>query len=251
MEKSRPIAVPPAFTRVQDVIDGLADLEKAMSAARDRRGPYVTTYLVNTRCVQASLGRGVFHNTPMVAHCVVVFANAYRDALAGYEQGERQAVPEAWRQAFDACRDGKASILQNLLLGINAHINFDLPHTVLQAGLDTHCHRCYGDHARINDVLRHASPLVRRRIAAVYASRLHVANWLFGRAIDAAVAVALARARRQAWRLAQTLASAPSAAARMHVAQAINDRAVLAGRLILAHHHQPARCIAALDIDAA
>jgi hypothetical protein len=226
------LTVPPRFTRVRDVVEGLAHLEEELVAQRDRRAVFVTAYLTITRTIEAWLERGVFLQNAVVAAYAVAFANAYRHALASYEQGRPDEIPAAWRQSFDARLDARVSVVQHLLLGINAHINHDLPYAVLQGGLDVHCDRCYSDHTRINDALRVATPFVRRRITAAWPRRYHLVGYLYGPMIDEAVAMTFVRARQRSWALAKMLDTAPPAE-RLRLRAFIDERAARIGDRIL------------------
>lgn len=55
----------------------------------------------------------------------VALANRYRAALLASES--RQEVPTAWKIAFEAARHGEALVIQDLLLGVNALMSYDLP----------------------------------------------------------------------------------------------------------------------------
>jgi hypothetical protein len=246
MATTKPLPIPPAFERVSDVAAGFAELEKSFIASKDRRGVFVTAYLLITRTLQEWIDAGRFHQNDIVAQYVVAFANAYRQALAHDEAGQCLAVPQAWRQSFEATRSRNATIIQDLLLGINAHINHDLPHAVIQGGLNVHCERCYQDHTRINDALKLTTPWVRQRIALTYDRSLHLTNWMYGRAIDAAAACSFERARENSWNLAKALDLAQGASDRARVERMIDDRAALAGRMILSHRYAPAKCLAIL-----
>jgi hypothetical protein len=181
-----------------------------------------------------------------VADYLVAFANAYRQALASHQDGRPGNMATAWRQSFDACRNPRVSVFQHLLLGINAHINHDLPYAVLQGGFDVHCERCYRDHRRIDDALRAATPLVRQRLGAVYGRSLHVANDQYGRLLDDAVALTFERARHNSWVLASALAAAGSASERLGIGALIDRRAESAGRLILRCRCAPLIALASL-----
>ena len=57
-----------------------------------------------------------------------------RDRVRGklFRRGrDRGAAPGCWRAAFDVAGDGDLLIVQQLLLAINAHVNFDLPQVVV------------------------------------------------------------------------------------------------------------------------
>jgi hypothetical protein len=243
---SHRVSVPAPFTRVRDVVEGLTCLEDVFLARGDRRGVFVTAYLTVTQTLDSWLDRGLFLQNTLVADYVVVFANAYRQALASHQEGSPDNVAMAWRQSFEACRDPRVSVFQHLLLGINAHINHDLPYAVLQGGLDVRCQRCYHDHRRIDDALRVATPLVRRRIAALYQRPLRVANYLYGRMIDDAVSLTFERARQHSWVMAKALEAAGPSSERLRVGALIDRRAASAGQLILRRRYAPAASLASL-----
>jgi hypothetical protein len=246
MNRKPETLIPSPFRTVDGVLAGLCALEAAFVAAGDRRGVFTTAYVVTTTTFKHWIENRRFLQNDLVARYVVAFGNLYRDALAADENGEPWAVPAAWRQSFEASRTRRTSIFQDLLLGINAHINHDLAHAVIRAGLNVDCNTCYQDHTRMNDALRLATQLVRRRVAANYSRWLNVANWLYGRAIDAAVATSFEKARDNAWTWAKTLARADSEAERTEVASTIDRRAELAGGQILARRRSPGKSLSLL-----
>jgi len=227
------IPIPPPFARLDDVAAGLAALERALLARNDRRSVFATAYLTSAQTLDAWLANERFVQNGAVSACAIVFANAYRSAIASYDEGNHDAVPAAWRLAFGACADTRTSAVRLLVLGINAHVNHDLPFAILDSGLDLNCPACAGDYALVNAALGDAARVARGRVAALYRRRLHLANFLFGTAIDYAVARSLQSARLNAWALAQTLRAARSGPTRAAVAAFIETRAARAAELIL------------------
>ena len=71
---------------------------------------------------------GLFEDPAWVERWDVAFAGLYLDAPRR-RPGRRRAVPRPWRLAFDAPADLPA--LRHVLLGINAHVNYDLPQALL------------------------------------------------------------------------------------------------------------------------
>ena len=59
----------------------------------------------------------------------MAFADLYIDALRIWQAGERPSYP--WQVALGACRGPHLPLLRYVLLGMNAHINFDLPQALL------------------------------------------------------------------------------------------------------------------------
>jgi len=247
MSPRRSVLVPPPFRSVADVLDGLSKLELQFCDQRDRRGVFVSAYLLITMTLHDWIQWQRFLENDLVACYIVAFANKYRQALENYEADARAAVPQAWLQSFEASIAGESSIIQDLLLGINAHINHDLPHAVLESGLNVRCDRSYRDHVAINEALKVATPLVRQRIAALHRRRFVVVNWLSGWAIDHAVANCFARIRKNSWQRALALDAATDPQQRVLLEHRIDQDAAANGRAILAHRHDPLKCLAALQ----
>lgn len=73
----------------------------------------------------AGIDRREFDDPDWVDNMVQRFAGYYFEALTAYE-GDPAAAPRVWRLAHDTCREPDVWAIQKLLLGINAHINYDL-----------------------------------------------------------------------------------------------------------------------------
>lgn len=188
--------------------------------------------MATTHTIGQWIDQGVFLDNQAMARYVVAFGNEYRRAVADSVAGERDRIPVAWQQSFDACDEG-SSVFQCLMLGVNAHINRDLPYAVIEAGVDVNCTRCSQDYFRVDDVMRLSIPLVRRRIASAYGADLPLTQRWFGRLVDAGMARAIRQTRRNSWTHAQLLARAETESARAHVDQMIEEYAAIEGQKIL------------------
>src|SRR4029450_11047496 len=90
---------------------------------------FLATYLRTTRAVAEELDRGGFRDPEWVERWDVAFADLYLDAVETAQAGGRP--PEPWAVAFGAGdRDGLPP-LRHVLLGMNAHINYDLAQSLL------------------------------------------------------------------------------------------------------------------------
>jgi hypothetical protein len=106
-------------------MDGLvAELE----AEQDTGRWFLATYTRTTRAVGAALEDGFFEDPAWVEEWDVVFADLYLDALEAYRRAPQEA-PRPWRIAFRA--DPALPPEAHVLLGMNAHINYDLPQALL------------------------------------------------------------------------------------------------------------------------
>ena len=107
--------------------DVLAELDAIVAAALrdgDRLGYFAALYRRVTRAVKVGIASGRFTDGERLGNLDVVFARRYVDALTAYRAGSN--VSRCWRVAFDAAVNPLPLVLQQLLLGMNAHINFDL-----------------------------------------------------------------------------------------------------------------------------
>ncbi len=116
---------------------------------------FLATYRRTTAAVGAAVVDGWFEDPSWVERWDVAFARLYLDAYDAELAG--LPVPRPWRLAFHA--DPGLPNLRHVLLGINAHINFDLPQALLRViGVDDFddpklIRARHRDHERIDGVL--------------------------------------------------------------------------------------------------
>jgi hypothetical protein len=113
-------------------IDGVVARMRERLAPLQRAGDpgryFLATYLRTTQAVADAVDDGRFEDPPWVEWWDVVFAELYLDALDAF-LAEPASAPRPWRIAFSAPAD--APPVQHVLLGMNAHINYDLPQALL------------------------------------------------------------------------------------------------------------------------
>jgi hypothetical protein len=107
----------------------MAELLRPLEDTGDPARFFLGTYLRTTEAVAAALDAGAFDDPEWVARWDVDFAELYLDALEVY-RADPATVAEPWRLAFGA-RAGLPPEA-HVLLGMNAHINFDLPQSLVR-----------------------------------------------------------------------------------------------------------------------
>jgi uncharacterized protein DUF5995 len=143
---------------IDALISQMRELEEELARAGDARQAFHATYLRTTEAVAQALRDGAFADAGWVERWDVAFAQLYLDALAASRRGE--PVPGPWAVAFAtaAGQPGSPS-LRLILLGMNAHINYDLPQALLAVISDEEfgdpdlLARREADHRRIDEVL--------------------------------------------------------------------------------------------------
>jgi hypothetical protein len=109
-----------------DLIARMTVTLEALAAQGDQRRFFHATYLRTTIAVAADIERGRFADAGWVESWDIAFAELYLEALAASLAGRPPSRP--WAIAFGAA-GGPA--LRHVLLGMNAHINYDLPQALL------------------------------------------------------------------------------------------------------------------------
>jgi uncharacterized protein DUF5995 len=126
---------------IDDLIERMQVLLEPLQEANDPRRYFHATYMRTTIAAAEEIKRGGFIDNDWVERWDVAFADLYLDALEADTAGLQPTRP--WKIAFAASPDLPA--LRHVLLGMNAHINFDLPQALIAVISDEE----FGDQALI------------------------------------------------------------------------------------------------------
>jgi hypothetical protein len=185
-------------------------------------------YLRTTQTFRwASNTEGFFADPYYVNHEAAVFAKYYFNAYDHWAAGNRSAVPAAWLIAFDKAQAGQITGSGNLLLGMSAHINRDLPFVLAAIGLvGPGGESRKPDHDQVDEFLNVVTePLLAEEAARFDPATINLAT-PFG--IGYTGLFQLIQAWRElAWRHAEMLVLAADPPARAVVVQAIETNAAL------------------------
>jgi hypothetical protein len=175
---------------------------------------------------------GYFQVPGVISHEDALFASYYFSAFDAYARGDRVNTPGAWQVAFDAAKDKSVQGTGDLLLGMNAHINRDLPFVLYRMGLfNSDGTSRKPDHDKVNSVLFDAY-----EDAAIDGARRFdpsVAPSSAPLSAEAAIQSVVGW-REEAWRNAERLAAASSDAERALIGQQIEQAANLEAQAIKA-----------------
>lgn len=204
-----------------------------LASSCDHNAIFSLTYLRVTEEYRRTVDSPTFFDdTPFVNYEDGVFARYYFAAYDAWEAGETAHVPPAWRIALDAARDESVSAYGDLLLGINAHVQRDLPFVLYSLGMvkpDGTSRK--PDHDRVDEILNRVTDDLMAEIARRFDPTIEDTN-LPTTIDDFGLFQTVAGWREAAWRQAELLASAPTAWARELVAQEIEAYAASQAREI-------------------
>lgn len=242
-----PLPLPPRFASLTEAADGLEALEHALRKRQDRRAIFTSAYLNITRAIAQALEAGTFRDGAWTTRYTIAFANLYRSALLAYEQGDIAAVPKSWRIAFATACGGRALVIQDLVLGINAHINHDLALALVEIGIDPDRAARYADHCTVNQVLHTAVDPMQERVGRLYAPILNLLDRGCERLDEEIACFSVAKARESAWTTALALTNARDESERAAIRTSLDDRSAVLARLILAPTFAQPWVVAALQ----
>jgi hypothetical protein len=223
--------------RVQCVDKTIRDMTRrfdGLASSCDHKAIFSLIYLRVTEEYRQTIAAPFFDDTPFVNYEDTLFAHYYFAAADAWATGRIDEVPPAWGIAFDSAQRRSVSASGDLLLGINAHVQRDLPLVLYSIGLvrpDGTSRKA--DHDRVNIILNRVADdviaeIARRFDPAVDDSALPMSLDITG------LFQMIAAWREKAWRNAELLATAPTPAARALVVAAIENDAAAEARTIAA-----------------
>jgi len=194
--------------------DGFFNPDGSGPAARAERQPppngvvcFGGLYLRVTEAVRDSVAS--FEGPAFIERLDVVFADFFFQA---YEAASENAwVSKAWAPLFELKDDPHVIPLQFALAGMNAHINNDLAHALIQTWveLDIEPGRNtpeYRDFVRVNEILEAVEEEVKVPLSDPFIRAVDVA---FGRGDDWLALWTVGKARADAWERAEKLRADP------------------------------------------
>lgn len=203
---SAPAIAKPA-ENIEQVLLALDEIIAWARTANSRVGYFTSLYRRVTRSVKEGIDQGKFQNGPLLERLDVVFANRY---LAAYEQFRSGQMPTlSWQLAFRSASARFPLIVQQLLIGVNAHINLDLGIAAATVAPGDQLPGLKTDFDQINAVLAGEVGAVEKQIAQV--SPLIGLLEKFGMRTETAIInFSLKTARDHAWSVATRLSTVPA-----------------------------------------
>ena len=219
--------------QAQNIDEVILILDQIILDHRERRSRlafFAALYRAVTVRVRLGIQNGQFDDGPRMDRFDTVFANRYLAALDDWHNGIKP--PRAWRAAFDAEGRSGTMILQHLLLGMNAHINFDLPLAAMSvapgAALPTLSH----DFQAINAILEALiEPM--QAVVGMHSPLLSVLDRVGGRTDESLVTFSIRNARDEAWHEANRLAQEGELLRQRSILSLDRRVALLAERIIV------------------
>ena len=206
----------------------------------DHRAVFATTYLTLTKVMKRTLEAEprFFRDRDGIIYQVALFSRIYFRTLKAYERGE--PIPPAWQTALDTATQTDQQGAGDMLLGINAHVQNDMPFMLAAITLrDAHGRSRKDDHDAENEILDDAFDEVAREVVRRYDPLARIQLQTISPGSDIFGAELVKSWREGVWRNAEALVDAKSDAERAQVAERIKAQASLTAGSIMAASQGP------------
>ncbi|MCC6413159.1 MAG: hypothetical protein IT270_15965 [Saprospiraceae bacterium] len=210
---------------VDNILLAMTELSNAWERKGDRRFIFLRCYGLMSTNMANAIRDDRFADPPWVKTLMLGFAHYYFEALEKYNRLPEQA-PAAWRQVFDASQKPGVHVLQNLLLGVNAHINYDLPlalydclHHDWPLFDETKRKIRKDDHEAVNQIICDTIDMVQDTVVEPLSPAMSVVDRLMGRMDEWLLSQLITGWRHDVWHVTQTLLEAPDEAGRETIRQ--------------------------------
>jgi hypothetical protein len=224
---------------VDKTIRNMTSSFDSLASSCDHNAIFSLVYLRVTQEYRQTINAPFFDDTAFVNYEDTVFAHYYFAAFNAWSAGQIDQVPSAWRIAFDAAAKHAVSAAGDLLLGVNAHVQRDLPFVLYSIGLTAPDGTSRKpDYDRVNIILNRVMDDVLAEIARRFDPTINDPDPPTG-LDDVALFQLLAAWREDAWRNAEALAAAPTPEARNIVAAQIENNAATEAKAIAASTAYP------------
>jgi len=248
----------PAMRRMQSLID-------QWEAAGDHRVVFLRCYRLMTGNMLAAIDQQEFNDSTWVGRLLHRFANYYFSALEAYEADhaikESSAgitndsdpshpsdTPLVWQQAHNAASQPGTLALQTLLLGVNAHINYDLVLALVDI-LETEWDGLpesqrtfrYEDHCHVNRVIGRTIDTVQDQVLEPAMPVMDIFDKLMGPVDEILISRLLAHWRESVWRNAVRLLEAREPGKRARLVKQFEADVLELGEIIQLRGFHPQR----------
>jgi len=185
----------------------VAALEEILDWSRrheSRLGYFAALYWHVEVTLEEALKNGQFDHPEWIEALNTVFFQRYLDAAAHFRAGEPATA--AWQVAFDALASPHYVVVQHLLLGANAHIDFDLAIATAEAIRPADMAAFRPDYDRMNGLLESLVNDLNAELSRVWPLLKWISR-IGGPAEDAVIGFSMRLAREDAWNEAQLLSA--------------------------------------------
>ena len=191
---------------INDVIQILDGIITKNKTNQNPLGYFATLYQKVTINVKKGIEDGFFDDGERMEKLDVSFANRYLKAYFDYQNNK--TVTQSWQKTFEQTNNYWPTVLQHLLLGMNAHINLDLGIAAAEIMEGQNINDLKDDFTKINEVLSSLVIDVEEELSKIWPTLKTILKYT-RKVDDFLIDFSMELARDGAWRFAKQLHAAP------------------------------------------
>ena len=186
---------------INDVINELDIIISDSVRDKNYLAIFAWVYKRTTEQIKAEVEKGSFENGERLQQFDIVFASLYLDAYRDYK--DNKPISQSWKIAFDAAME-KHTIIQHLMMGMNAHINLDLAVAASLIMEGKPIAELERDFNKVNDVLAGLLDEMQVKIGKV-SKLMFLLDWIGKRTDEKVINFSMEKARTVSWFTANEL----------------------------------------------
>lgn len=194
----------PEIKTINDVVAALEAILSDCIRTQNRAGYFAALYKRMTAAVSAGIANGQFEDGKRMEMLDVVFAQRYLSAYEAF--GQKRTCSDSWTGTFTGCADTSLTVLQQLMLGINTHINLDLAIAAAAVAPGESIYALESDFNKINGVIASLFDDVQQCLTGVWFPMRFLKN-VINKQGNAVLNFSIERARNTSWANAVLLAN--------------------------------------------
>lgn len=182
-------------TTIDEVLDELDAIIYECISTKSPLGYFAYVYRRTTAEIASEIKKGRFEDNERLETFDVIFANLYIDAYYAFKNNT--PTSRVWEFAF-LQKKQSLTILQHILLGMNAHINLDLSIAAAETMKGKDMSKLSADFDKVNDILQQIINEMQDRLSRV-SPLLFVLDWIGQHSDEKIIDFSMRKARQQSW----------------------------------------------------
>lgn len=196
----------------KDIDEAIPCMRKVLDYFHERndyRAVFLRAYYIITERVHAAVHqhgnrKQIFFDPDWIKSLAGKFSTLYIQSLTTFERDAESEL--AWKIAHKVAAERRSTVIQDLILGLNAHINYDLAYGIYlnfkEHGDDKNhllLPRRKFDHDQVNDILVASIPEITETLARDYGGAIRFLDAALDRLDDLLAGVGLKHYRERVW----------------------------------------------------
>jgi len=226
---------------VQSLLVNMQARADSWKNAGDQRHVFLGCYSMMSQNMYHAITQEQFINADWVGRLLLRFSEYYFEALAHYDYNP-DISPAVWRQVHDASLNPEINVTQNLLLGVNAHINYDLPLALYDCLVESwkelpgqHKESLKKDHELVNEIIANTIDAVQDSIINPSSWSMAAIDVLMGRLDEWLLSKLISSWRNEVWEVNLELLSCPGEDHRESIRKTQETRVLRRGKQFMTY----------------